>query len=42
VVPLMRIDAAGATQLLVEHYDEVPPRQVVASIQVRQQFQSGV
>lgn len=34
-VQLLGIDAAGATQLLVEHSDEVPPRQVVTSIQVR-------
>lgn len=31
---LLRIDAAGATQLFVEHYDEVPPHDVASSVQV--------
>ena len=33
--PLLRIDAEGATALFVQHHDEVPPRQVVHSLQVR-------
>ena len=33
-VELLQIEAAGATQLFVQHYDEVPPHPVVTSIQV--------
>jgi hypothetical protein len=41
-VQLLQIDAAGATQLFVEHYDEVPPRDVMSSIQVDIQRLTGI